>query len=69
MADYTYRKKTVTQHRFELTAPTNGAELNKAVTAAAREFRMARGRPIQYDDDLTVSPEDETIVIWFEVEA
>lgn len=67
MANWVRTRRTVTQERWELTAPTNGAELNKAVSAAATEFKLVHGRPIQWDDDLIITVEDDKLVISFEV--
>jgi hypothetical protein len=55
----------VRQLRWELRTPTNGAELNKAVSAAAQAFRAECGRGIEYDDDLSISVEDDKVIVWF----
>lgn len=67
MADCTHTTKTVRTYRWELRTPSNCAELDKAVLWAAQEFREQFGRSIEYDDDLRVAVEDDTIVIWFEL--
>lgn len=67
MAEFTTSVRTILQKRWELATPTNGAELTKAVSAAANEFYTANGRLIQHDDDLRISVEGDDVVIWFEV--
>jgi hypothetical protein len=65
VADYTYSVKHIEVHRWSLPTPANGVELNKAVTAAATEFRTQHGRGISYDDDLQIDVEDDAVIVWF----
>jgi len=67
MADYVRTEVTTRRIRYELRSPTNGTELYKAVAAAETSFQSFNDRPIAYDTDLTVTAEDELIVVSFEV--
>lgn len=67
MADYVRTEVVTKRIRYEVPSPTNGAELDKAVSAAAASFRALKGRAIAYDDDLRVTAEDDLVVVWFEV--
>lgn len=65
MADFTWRSVTYIQHRWELTTPTNATELLKAVNAAQREWHVVKNTPTIWDNSLTVTTEDDLLVISF----
>lgn len=65
MADYTRTERTVTTVRYELPTPSNAAEFNKALGAASSSFRSIRGRDVSWDNDLSVTAEDDLVVISF----
>lgn len=67
MADYVRTEVTSKRIRYELRSPTNHAELAKALSAAGRSFEETKGRPATFDDDLTVTAEDDLVVVSFEV--
>jgi hypothetical protein len=69
VADYVRTEVTTKRIRYELRSPTNAVELAKATAAASRSFEEKRGRPVDFDDDLAVTTEDELVVISFEVQA
>lgn len=64
MADYTYYTRHVIQHRWELKLPTNATEVDKAITAAVHCWESTRHLPIP-DDALTITTEDDILVISF----
>lgn len=75
MASYGTRKKVI--QRFEWYVPIydRGAcwtEVEKALTAAAREYRIQRGWAEGVglsDDAILFSCGDDEILIWFEIES
>lgn len=70
MADYVRTEVTTRHIRYELRSPTNVVEIQKAVAAALRSFEEEKGHPANFDDDLTVTvEEDDLIVVSFEVSA
>lgn len=70
MAEFGTEKVQVTRTRYLLRTPSNGVELAKALNAASRERATQLGvsQTALSDDALTVSVEDQDIVIWWEVE-
>jgi hypothetical protein len=65
MAAYTTRTVTYIEHRWELSTPSNGTEISKALHAAQREWHIIKNTPAARDDALTVTTEDDLIVISF----
>ena len=71
MANYTYISRAIIAHRWELQLPTNGIEMQKAFSAASTswfEHYDPDGMSCLPDDALTVTAEDDTLVISFTVE-
>jgi hypothetical protein len=69
MADFSQEKVTVARHRFYLPTPTNATELDKMVYAAWK-VRMGQLKvPANEvpDDAITVTVEDDNIVLSWEV--
>jgi hypothetical protein len=69
MADFGQETVQITRHRFLLRTPSNGVELSKALSAAARARAMELGvrETSLTDDALLVNVEGNDIVIWWEV--
>lgn len=65
MAAYTRRTVSYIEHRWELSTPTNGTEVSKALNAAQREWHIIKNTPAAWDDALTVTTEDDLLVISF----
>lgn len=63
MADYTRRERTARWVEYVLPNPTNAAELAKAVSAATADLS---DRTIS-DDTITISADDEQIIVSYEV--
>lgn len=68
MADSTRRLVTLTQHRWELTTPTNATEMSKAISAAVQGWLQLHEGEFTHDDSLSITAEDDNIVIFFNME-
>lgn len=66
MADYTSDQQSWARHRWILQAPTNIAEVGKALSAAKRAAEEI-GINTDCDDWLTIDPSDDQIIMWFDV--
>lgn len=68
MADYTYYTKVTKRRVYELTLPTNRAELYKALNGASNDWsRQNSGKEI-FGDSLLIDSDGETLTISFEIE-
>lgn len=66
MTDVTMSDLVIYRKQFTLKLPTNAIEMKKALTWAQRlivEFNPALAC---YDDALTITADEESVVIWFE---
>lgn len=68
MANFTTQTVRSVRHEVRLETPTVGAELVKATRAAVRSSVTHRGVDLSEaaDDEVRVTVEDDTIVIWWE---
>lgn len=67
MIDYKVIEEVTTRVGYRVAAPVNLAELNKVVAQVSNSFRARKGRPVEFDDDLNITGDGETITVYFEV--
>lgn len=71
MATYTSRERTVRHIEYLVPVPAAYAEICKAIVAAERSFKRARGMGADVglsDDALTVTVTDDAVVISYTVD-
>lgn len=67
MADCTSWRETTTRQVFELSAPSNVAELSKMINWACSAYSSAHGKEPS-DDAITVSVTEDAVVATFVLE-
>lgn len=67
MGDATKKVQATYSHEYRLRTPTNAVEIGKAINWAGQDFLQERGRPVEYDDDLLIRADEESVIVYFEV--